>query len=52
MLELIIAFYIGFKYKHTKALFHVSNGLIDEEITSVLCQKWTSELDQIRINKF
>ena len=25
--------------KHTKNVFHVSNGLIDEEITSVLCQK-------------
>lgn len=25
--------------KHTRNVFHVNNGLIDEEITSVLCQK-------------
>jgi ligand-binding sensor domain-containing protein len=25
--------------KHTKNVFHVNNGLIDEQITSVLCQK-------------
>lgn len=28
--------------KHTKNVFHVNNGLIDENITSVLCQKRNS----------